>query len=243
MAGAAGRLLLAGAAAATAVEVAHLAPAAGRLTPARRTVCRGLAGYGSATHVALTFDDGPDPRSTPHFLDELDALEVRATFFLLGSMLERAPVLGRELVERGHEVAVHGWDHRRPWWPDPARDLTELRRTVGTITEACGVRPRWYRPPYGVLTSGLLRSARRTGLRTVLWTGWGRDWTAHATPASVYATLRPQLRGGATLLLHDSDCTSAHGAWRSALGALPRVVEHCRERGLWVGSLREHGLA
>ncbi|MDH6134148.1 peptidoglycan/xylan/chitin deacetylase (PgdA/CDA1 family) [Kitasatospora sp. MAA4] len=238
----AGRALLAGAGAAAAVEVLQLAPAAGRLGVVRRSVCRGLAGYGTATHVALTFDDGPDPRSTPYFLAALDELDVRATFFLLGSMLERAPGLGRELVERGHEVAVHGWYHRQPWWPHPARDLAELRRTAEAVTAYCGARPRWFRPPYGVLTSGLLGAARRSGLRPVLWTGWGRDWTARASPASVYETLRPELRGRATLLLHDSDCTSAQGAWRSALGALPLAVEHCRNRGLEVGPLRDHGL-
>ncbi|GAA2151928.1 polysaccharide deacetylase family protein [Kitasatospora kazusensis] len=238
----AARLLLAGAGAATAVQLLHLAPAAARLPPVRRTLCRGLAGYGTRTHVALTFDDGPDPRSTPRFLDTLDALEVRATFFLLGSMLERAPELGRELVGRGHEVAVHGWDHRPPWWPDPARDLAELRRATEAVTDLCGVRPLWYRPPYGVLTSGLLRAARRSRLRTVLWTGWGRDWTAHATPASVHATLRPHLRGGATLLLHDSDCTSAPGAWTSALGALPLLAAHCHAANLQLGPLRDHGL-
>ncbi|MGW4893653.1 polysaccharide deacetylase family protein [Kitasatospora sp. NPDC004240] len=220
----------------------HLAPAAVRLTAVRRTVARGTAGRGAPGHVALTFDDGPDPASTPYFLDALDELGVRATFFLLGSMLERAPDLGRELVERGHEAAVHGWHHRTQWYPAPARDLRELRRARQAVTELCGTRPLWYRPPYGVLTTGLALSARRLGLRTVLWSAWGRDWTDRATPASVYATARPDLRGGATLLLHDSDCTSAPGAWHSALGALPLLTAHCRAHGLTLGPLRDHGL-
>ncbi|WP_431683650.1 polysaccharide deacetylase family protein [Kitasatospora sp. KL5] len=204
---------------------------------ARRT-----AGHGTAGHVALTFDDGPDPRSTPAFLDALDALGVRATFFVLGSMLERSPVLGRELVLRGHEVAVHGWYHRRPWYPRPGRDLAELRAAAAAVAEVCGERPSWYRPPYGVLSSGLAAAAHRLRLRTVLWTACGRDWTARASAGSVYRTLERDLRGGATVLLHDSDCTSAPGSWHAALGALPRIADHCTELGLTLGPLREHGL-
>ncbi|MER5863213.1 polysaccharide deacetylase family protein [Kitasatospora sp. NPDC002040] len=233
--------LLAGAAT-VAVEAAHLAPAAARLAPVGRRLRPGLAGHGAPGHVALTFDDGPDPASTPRFLDGLEALGVRATFFLLGDMLERAPALGRELTDRGHEVAVHGWHHRRQWRPSPRRDARELRRTVEAVTAACGVRPTWYRPPYGVLTAGLLAAARGAELRPVLWTAWGRDWTDRATAASVYRTLLPDLRGGATVLLHDSDCTSAPGAWRSALGALPQLAERCAQLGLTLGPLRDHGL-
>ncbi|MFJ8045690.1 polysaccharide deacetylase family protein [Kitasatospora sp. NPDC096147] len=230
--------LLAGAS----VEVAHLAPAAVRLGPVRRVCFPRLAGHGAPGHVALTFDDGPDPRGTPLVLDRLDALGVRATFFVLGEMLEQSPDLGRELAARGHEVAVHGWHHRPQWLPSPARDTAELRRTVEAVTALCGVRPRWYRPPYGVLTTGLLAAARRSGLHPVLWTAWGRDWTAAATPASVYRTLRPGLRGGATVLLHDSDCTSAPGSWRATLDALPLLAARCGQLGLTLGPLREHGL-
>ncbi|WP_354637816.1 polysaccharide deacetylase family protein [Kitasatospora camelliae] len=225
------------------VELLHLAPAAVRLPALRRTVARRTAGHGAPDRVALTFDDGPDPASTPYILDALDRLELRATFFLLGAMLERAPGLGRDLVERGHEVAVHGWHHRTPWYPAPRRDLAEVRRAAEAVAGLCGARPRWYRPPYGVLTGGLALAARREGLRTVLWTAWGRDWTERATPASVYRTAAPGLVGGATLLLHDSDCTSAPGSWRATLGALPAIADHCRERGLGLGPLREHGLA
>jgi peptidoglycan/xylan/chitin deacetylase (PgdA/CDA1 family) len=83
-------------------------------------------------------------------------------------------------------------------------------------------------------------AARRLGLTSVLWTWWGEDWTARATPDSVHRTLVRDLRGGGTILLHDSDCTSAPGAWRSALGALPRILDACQERGPTVGPLREH---
>src|SRR5688500_1569952 len=91
-----------------AVAAAHIAPAATWLPVVRRRFPR-LAGVGHPAHVALTFDDGPDPESTPRFLDALEELGVRATFFVLGDGVVRHPSVVRETVRRGHELAVHGW--------------------------------------------------------------------------------------------------------------------------------------
>ena len=222
------------------VAAVHVAPAATWLWPVRRAFPR-LAGRGAPDHVALTFDDGPDPRSTPLFLDELERLGCRATFFVLGERLERHPGLGRRIVAQGHEIAVHGWRHRYTLTAPPGRTAAEIRAAVELVTAVTGARPAWYRPPYGVLGAEALAQAVTCGLRPVLWTAWGRDWTAGASPRSVLAALEPDLRGGATVLLHDSDHASAPGAWRSALGALPELVGRCRAAGLRVGALRDHG--
>ncbi len=224
------------------VALLHVGPAATWL-PAVRRGLPGLAGRGAAGHVALTFDDGPDPRSTPRFLDELRRLECGATFFVLGELLERHPELARRIVADGHELAVHGWRHDNALVTRPGRVMSEMKRAADLVSEVTGVRPAWYRPPYGVLSAEALIAARRWRLRPVLWSVWGRDWTESATAASVLATLRPGLRGGANVLLHDSDHTSAPGSWRSALGALPELVAHCRTSGLRVGPLRDHGLS
>ncbi|MFA3873282.1 polysaccharide deacetylase family protein [Streptomyces sp. MMCC 100] len=224
-----------------AAALAHVGPAATWLPGLRRRRFPGLAGQGGTGHVALTFDDGPDPVSTPHFLDVLDVLGVRATFFVLGENAVRHPAVARELVRRGHELAVHGWRHDRPWWPSPARDARELLGAVQVVGEVAGRAPRWYRPPYGILTSGRWAAARRAGLRPVLWTAWGKDWRHDATPASVRATVAADLRGGGTVLLHDTDHASAPGSWRATLGALPDIVRDCRDAGLAVGPLAEHG--
>ncbi|MER7490308.1 polysaccharide deacetylase family protein [Streptomyces sp. NPDC126497] len=223
------------------VAAAHIAPAATWLPAVRRRFPR-LAGVGHPVHVALTFDDGPDPESTPRFLDALEGLGVRATFFVLGDRVVRHPSVARETVRRGHELAVHGWSHDRPWLPAPADDVRALLRAADAVRELTGGHPLWYRPPYGILTSGRWAAARTAGLRPVLWTVWGRDWTAGATPASVRSAVTDGLRGGGTVLLHDTDGMSAPGCWRAALGALPGIVAGCREAGLSVGPLTDHGL-
>lgn len=227
---------------ATAGALAQAAPALTSLGPLRATLWPRLTGIGSPHHVALTFDDGPDPASTPLFLDALDEAGVRATFFLLGDMVQRSPRLARRLVEAGHEVALHGWAHRAHLAVTPVQTLRDLRRGAAQVAEAAGVAPRWYRPPYGVATAATFSACRNLGLRPVLWSAWGRDWTARATPESVFHTVASDLRGGGTVLLHDSDCTSKPESWRATLGALPLLLAHCAEQGWEVGPLAAHGL-
>jgi peptidoglycan/xylan/chitin deacetylase (PgdA/CDA1 family) len=79
-------------------------------------------------------------------------------------------------------------------------------------------------------------------LRLVLWSSWGRDWRAEATPLSVLHDLQRGVLAGGTVLLHDSDCTSATSSWRITVAALPLLAEYLEGQGLRVGPLREHGL-
>lgn len=230
------------AASAAATAVAQLLPAASCLRRVRNLAAPRLAGVGNATHVALTFDDGPDPRSTPAFLDTLDDLGWSATFFMLGSMASASPATAAEVARRGHEVAVHGYRHanhlaRGPGWV--TRDLSAARDLLEGIT---GARPVWVRPPYGALSASTLQAARRASLRPVLWTTWGRDWREQATAESIFNDVSATYVPGATVLLHDSDCTSAKDSWRATLAALPRLAERWAAGGLSVGPLSKHGV-
>ena len=132
----------------------HLAPSLSGIAPLRTMLMPGLAGRSTATTVALTFDDGPDADSTPAFLDALAELNATATFFLLGEMIERAPQIAGRIVDEGHEVAVHGWTHRNHLRLAPWTIRAEIQRTSELIEATTGQRPRFYRPPYGVISAG-----------------------------------------------------------------------------------------
>jgi peptidoglycan/xylan/chitin deacetylase (PgdA/CDA1 family) len=231
-----------GTAVALAATMAHAAPAITAVAPVRRRLLPGLSGIGRADHVALTFDDGPDPVSTPRFLDLLREERVWATFFLIGAELSRAPGVGADIAAAGHEVAVHGWRHRCLLVSGPRRTYDDIARTVDLVAAVTGQPPRWYRPPYGVLTTAALAATRRLDLTPVLWTAWGRDWEAGATADSIRGTVLGRLRGGGTVLLHDSDSTSAPGSWRHTLAALPALLDDIRAYELAVGPLAEHDL-
>lgn len=219
---------------------AHLLPSVGTIPALHKRLLPRLSGVSSRAHIALTFDDGPDPASTPEFLAELSRLGVRATFFLLGTQLAAAPALGRRLVADGHEVAVHGWLHRPHLLRAPWQVHADVLRTYRGIREITGVTPRFWRPPNGVLSGAGIVAARRLGLAPVLWTADGLDWQERATPETALTRIASRLDAGGTVLLHDSDVTSAPRSWRAALGALAGLLELCRGRGWELGPLIEH---
>ncbi|HLN16183.1 MAG TPA: polysaccharide deacetylase family protein [Acidimicrobiales bacterium] len=180
--------------------------------------------------VALTFDDGPSPEATPAFLDELEALGLPGTFFCLGEHVRRHPDLVAEIRRRGHQVELHGQRHshhlaRSPRWVD--RDLGQAVDSL----RSCGVTPRWYRPSYGQATGSTLLFARRHGLRTVLWSAWGKEWTTD-DPTAVADRVAGGLGPGAIVLLHDDDTFGRPGMWRTGLAALPLIAAELRRRQL-----------
>ena len=217
---------------------AHAAPALTARRPIRRLLPR-LEGWGARDGVALTFDDGPDPSGTPAVLAALADLGWTATFFLLGSQVHRYPGVARDVVAAGHEIGVHGYLHRNHLVRRPGSVRRDLERATATISSATGVRPRWFRPPYGVLSAGSLRAAAALELTPVLWSVWGRDWE-RTSPERIRDTLLAGLRPGATLLLHDSDCTARPGSWEATAAALPLLARALDRRGLVVRPLGVH---
>jgi peptidoglycan/xylan/chitin deacetylase (PgdA/CDA1 family) len=161
---------------------------------------------------------------------------------MLGSMAAAYPELTAEVAERGHEVAAHGYTHSNHLRHGPGWVERELLATRDKLAELTGITPVWARPPYGALSASTFIGARRAGLKTVLWTTWGRDWRNDATPESIVDDVQRTLVNGATVLLHDSDCTSAPGSWKATLASLPLLAEHWEGAGLTVGPLADHGL-
>lgn len=227
----------AGAAATAVPSPLSFGPWRRRLTPWAATP--ELSGISRVPHVALTFDDGPDRSSTPAFLRLLDDLGVTATFFVLGAHLGDRSML-RETAAAGHEIGIHGWDHRPVSFHSPTGLRDGLLRTRDLVEDELGAPVVWYRPPYGVLTPAASWAARRAGLHTVLWSAWGRDWERRATPASVVALVTRQIGPGGTVLLHDSDRTSAPGSWRTTLRATKALVPGWLACGWQVGALEQH---
>jgi peptidoglycan/xylan/chitin deacetylase (PgdA/CDA1 family) len=214
-----------------------LRPVRQLLAPLLPTDLKGLGRHG---HVALTYDDGPDPRSTPHFLDLLSRHDARVTFFLLGEHLQANRTLVTEMADAGHELGIHGWDHLCVAAKRPGVLPDQIRRTRDLLEDIGGRPVRWYRPPYGVSTTESMLTARRAGLRTALWSAWGRDWERRSTPASITRTVRRQLRTGGTVLLHDTDRTAAPGSWWRTLAASETLLSEWAAAGTEVGSLSAH---
>lgn len=188
--------------------------------------------------VALTFDDGPDPDTTPRLLDTLAELDVPATFFVLAGEAERYPELVRQIVERGHELGSHGFahiDHKQAWPPAIFADIARARRRLETIT---GVAPQLYRPPFGNAVLPTHVAAALQGQAMVLWNVDPNDWEEGITPDTVAERVLADVTGGDIVLLHDSTRHFRNAAHAPpALDAVAPIVEGLRARGLTPGKV------
>jgi peptidoglycan-N-acetylglucosamine deacetylase len=179
--------------------------------------------------VALTFDDGPDPDSTPAVLDVLERLGASATFFLVGEQLLVHHELGRVVVEAGHAVALHGFRHVEHDELEDPRD--DLLRGLDAIESATAVRPRLCRPPYGRFSEASFVACRELELEPVYWSAWGMDW--EPLPADRIAELVARdLDDGAIVLLHDSARYAPRASAEPTAVALEGLLGELRARGL-----------
>ncbi|MGW2254650.1 polysaccharide deacetylase family protein [Kitasatospora sp. NPDC001660] len=152
--------------------------------------------------VALTIDDGPDPRYTPAVLALLQQYGIRATFFLIGENAVEHPGLVREIADRGHHIANHTWTHPdlRHLSEDKVRD--ELERTSDLLFRTTGRQPTWFRAPGGDWSDVSLRVSAELGLRNMAWSVDPRDWARPGTPAIIDCILK-DTRPGSIVLNHD----------------------------------------
>ena len=160
-------------------------------------------GRGDRPCVALTFDDGPDPARTPALLDTLAALDVKATFFLVGSAVDANPALCRRIVAEGHEVGNHTYSH--PYLPlERSRDVVgELAQTDRAIAATTGVVPTIARPPYGGRAPWTVRAFVRLAKRVVLWDVNSFDWRG-APAGEVAQRVLDRTRAGSIILMHEA---------------------------------------
>lgn len=185
-----------------------------------------------ADGIALTFDDGPHPEGTPAVLELLAAAGAKATFFLVGEQVRAFPELAERIAAEGHEVAVHGDRHRVMLRMAPAMIAADIDRAQATIGELTGQRPRFHRPPLGIYSYPGLKIAREQGLEPLLWSRWGRDWSAKSSAESITEMVTADLTEGDVLLLHDADWYSDAGCWRNTVAALPSILDRVASSGL-----------
>jgi len=189
-------------------------------------------GAGGEHQVALTFDDGPDPKWTPQVLDLLKARGVKAAFFLVGVNAEKYPDLVRRIVAEGHEIGNHTYYHPNlaVCWPEHIRlELNATQLLLETIT---GRSTTLFRPPYAADTSpssladlAPLRIADEMNYLVVLENIDPQDW-ARPGEDVILQRIKQQRHDGSIILLHD-----AGGDRSQTIAALPRIIDWLQTRG------------
>jgi peptidoglycan/xylan/chitin deacetylase (PgdA/CDA1 family) len=175
--------------------------------------------------VALTFDDGPWPGQTEKILDVLKKQNVRATFFMLGVQARRSPDLARRVLAEGHTVGSHSLSHKELTKLKPAAIRKEISSGASAVAAATGVRPAWFRPPYGAVNGAVKKQMRALGVRTAMWDIDTLDWTRPGVHM-LYRNAVRSTKPGQIVLMHDG------GEDRSqTIEALPLIIEDLRAKG------------
>jgi peptidoglycan/xylan/chitin deacetylase (PgdA/CDA1 family) len=173
--------------------------------------------------TVLTYDDGPTPGVTDAILATLAEAGARATFFVLLSRTRRTPELLREILAGGHEVGLHGADHRRLPDLDPGSLPALLRDARSELEDAAGVPVRWFRPPYGAQSAASWRAALDAGMTPAMWSRTCRDWLT-LDPDAYLAEVRGGTLRGEVVLLHDGYAGAGDGVDDGPVPDLDRVA-------------------
>jgi peptidoglycan-N-acetylglucosamine deacetylase len=154
-------------------------------------------------YIAMTFDDGPSPETTPRLLDILKQRNIKATFFMIGQNAEHNPAIVQRILAEGHEIGNHSWTHPQLSKLSDDRVTEEINKTQAAIKNACGYTPVILRPPYGAITARQKQwIEQQFGLSVIIWTVDPFDWKrpgASVIEQRILAGARP----GAIILSHD----------------------------------------
>lgn len=169
--------------------------------------------------IYLTFDDGPTPEVTPWLLEQLDKMEVKATFFCIGRNVEQHPELFEEMKRRGHTVGIHGYDHKRGLFADNKSFFLDIRKAARLIGS------KLFRPPHGhIRPSQAVYLSKK--YKVVLWDVITRDYDRDLMPEQVYDIAIKYGRNGSIVVFHDSV-----KAKKNMMYAFPRAVLYWKKQG------------
>lgn len=173
--------------------------------------------------LAMTFDDGPHPTLTPKLLDLLKARNIKATFYVVGRNAEQYPEIMRRIVEEGHEVANHTWNHPALTKCSAGKIASEVGRTSDVITRTTGKAPTNMRPPYGAINAAITKRLNEEfGLTVVMWSVDPLDWKRPG-PSVVAKRIIDGAHPGAIILSHDIH--------PGTIEAMPRALDELKARG------------
>lgn len=188
-----------------------------------------LRGDTTQLQVALTFDDGPDPRFTPQVLDILNQYDIPATFFVMGARAEVYPDIVRRMVDEGHIVGNHTyWHPNLVEQADVAVLEREVNQTEDLLENMIGYRTKLFRAPYGFLYDELVEKLAEMNYSVIGWSVDSLDWRELSPQDTAYNVLS-NVEPGSIILMHDGGDWDADRT--STIEALHQIIPTLQQQG------------
>lgn len=181
--------------------------------------------------VYLTFDDGPVPGVTDYVLEELTKRNQKATFFVVGDNVRKYPDLSQEIVNEGHAVGNHTFNHLNGWKTEKAVYLENIERCDKTLEDILGVRPKLFRPPYGLVKSSQAVEISKSH-QIVMWNMLSGDYDQRITPDTVLKKSIQHTKACSIVVFHDQLKTK-----QILPKILPYYLDFIQEKGWKTGVL------
>ncbi|MCW4468668.1 polysaccharide deacetylase family protein [Flavobacterium sp. MFBS3-15] len=174
--------------------------------------------------VYLTFDDGPTPDVTEWVLDLLAEHDIKATFFCIGNNIEKHPDIFRKVIEAGHTVANHTFNHLNGWNTGNNKYFENIEACENFMEENNSAR--LFRPPYGKIKRSQKKEILKKGYRIVMWDVLSADFDTTITPEQCLQNVVKNTANGSIIIFHDSI-----KAQENLRHALPKAIKYLKEKG------------
>ena len=169
--------------------------------------------------LALTFDDGPNPLTTPQILSDLEQAQIHATFFLIGSRIAGSEGLLQRMSADGDEIGNHSWTHPDMSKLSADQVQQQIQLTQAAVSNAGVPPPTVFRPPYGFVNQTMVNNIH---LSILMWNEDPKDWAA-STPQQVTQAVEASAQPGGIIDMHD--------IYRVTANALPQILTDLTSRG------------
>lgn len=186
--------------------------------------------------IALTFDDGPDPRYTNDLLDTLKKYEIKCTFFLVAEKALKNKKIFQRMMNEGHTIALHSLSHRSAWLSLPWQTKKDFKISL-KISKALGYEVKLTRPPWGTFNLLTQYYADKHNLQTILWSLNAKDWSRKTTSQEIINKIVKQVKAGDIIVLHDSN--GAKNAPVRTLKALDIIIPKLKSKGFKFVTIKE----
>ncbi len=174
--------------------------------------------------VYLTFDDGPTSQITDWVLQQLQQYNAKATFFCIGKNIEEQPEIFQRLIESGNEIGNHTQNHINGWASSSKIYLENIEECETAIGHLANQRQKYFRPPYGKITSRQATAVLQKGFKIVMWDVLSADFDQSITPEKCLDNVLKNVKPGSIIIFHDSE-----KAWQNLQYTLPKVLQFLKE--------------